>query len=187
MSAIIDYSSYKISSGTVLIAHVTIEEIAHILHLRKNSRKLSKLFEGVRLDQRKYDCVHAIHVLLKSEFARVGLKFQWDSVELVRDVFWLAYANIDDSINVIGEPARAERLVKSANARDRLANRLVGRPLRGRFVYPSSSGAARTAFDRAALVRSKYDPDAVIDLEALAHLVHAQLDRPLLTLVLKDV
>jgi hypothetical protein len=66
--------------------------------------------------------------LLTAEYERIGATFDRTSVDKVRTVFWHAYAGIPDAIKIIGEPSRVSKLCKDKQARERLADRLTGRP-----------------------------------------------------------
>jgi hypothetical protein len=180
-------NSYGISAGTATVTSVTIDEIAKTLGLRRNSRKLRELFDDVRGGiAGQHTCVHAVHLLLKAEYERIGATFDAEAVSSVLTVFWHAYAKIDRAVEVLGDKTRIDRLLNDAGARNRLADRLTNRPSVHRYLYRGSTGLVRTALDRCALCRTNFDPMAVIDLEAIARRVHEELGRPLLTLILRD-
>ena len=176
---------YRISGGRANVTSVSTGEIAKILGVRPNSHQLRELFEGVRGGiEGPHDCVHAVHLLLKAEYRRIGASFDAEAVNSVLTVFWHAYAKIDCALEVIGDAKKIGRLLKDAKARLRLADRLTDRPSVHRYLYRSSSGLIRTALDRRALGRRNGDPTGIIDLESIARRVQDHLGRPLLTLSL---
>lgn len=177
-----DYS-YRVSCGYATVTPATLDEIAGVLRLRRNSRKLRELFDNVRggIDG-PHTCVHAAHLLLKAEHDRIAAPFDLVASTSVATVFWHAYANLDGAIEFIGEPRKVAGILKSARSRARLANQLTGNPGVHRFLYRASSGLMRTALDRQALVRTDFDPVSVIDLEQIARRILDRLGRPLLKL-----
>ena len=179
--------SYRVSCGYATVTPVTLGEIANVLGLRQNSRKLRELFDNVRGGIKdEHTCVHAAHLLLKAEHERIDAPFELESYTSVATVFWHAYAKLDGAIEFMGDPAKVARLLRNEGSRCRLADQLTGRPKVHRYLYRGESGLILTALDRQALSKVNFDPMAVIDLELVARRVHAELGRPLLKLRLKS-
>jgi hypothetical protein len=182
-----EQNSYRVSDGEAVVATVSLQEIAKLLGLRRNSRKLRELFDNVRggIDG-PHTCVHAVHLLLKAEFERIGAEFNAGAVGSVLTVFWHAYSKVDGAIDIVGDAAQIERVTKDLRAKTRLADRLTARSSVHRYLYRAQSGLVRTALDRQSLCRTSFDPTAVIDLEAIARRVHQHLARPLVKLTLRQ-
>ena len=179
-------SSYRVSCGRATITEVNRKELASLLGLRVNSRRLSELFYDVRgTSTGKYDCVHAVHLLLKDECKRSDIPFEEKGVLSVATVFWHAYAKLDAALEVFGDESSRSKLLKSPGARLRLADQLTGRPSIHKYVYRGASGSLRTALDEQELERIGVDRQSAIDLEELAFRVLRHLKRPLLILALR--
>lgn len=185
LQGVSDPNSYRISCGKATLTRVTVDEIAKILGVRRNSTKLRQALEDARrrIDG-NHNCVVAVELLLATEHRRIGAAFEMKTYSSVGTVFWHAYAKLDNALALAGDPSSIARVTKNTAHKWSLADQLTGHPSVHRYLYRARSGLARTALDRQALSRTDFDPMAVIDLELLARRVTVALSRPLLTLEL---
>jgi hypothetical protein len=182
-----DPNSFRISKGKATLTTVNLAEIARILGVRRNSPELRRRFEkAYKRMEGEHSCVLPAYLFFVAEHERIRAEFREDSAKLVATIFWHAYAKVDGTVEVLGSPEQIERMWRYTGCHCVLASQLTGNPSRHRFAYLSADGSIRTASDQAALDKIEHNPAAVIDLEAIARRVSAVVQRPLITLRLRE-
>jgi hypothetical protein len=182
-----DRNSFRISKGKATLTIVDVAEIARVLGVRVNSVELRNRFEKAwkRMED-EHNCVIPAHLLFLAEHERIGAEFGHESAQMVATIFWHVYAKVNGAIEVLGSPEGIEKMWKHTGCRCVLASQLTGHPSVHRYVYRTADGAIRTALDEQALHEVEHDASAVIDLERIARRLFEVMQRPLITLQLRE-